>query len=85
MDNNIGKEIYKEKIKLYKKMFEENKNSSQVNFLGDVDFWAKLATIHSLKNIPKRTFIHDAVKEKALREFGEWFDIIEDEEKKRDI
>lgn len=85
MNNSIGKEIFKDKIKYFQDKFEKNKNSSQVNFLGDVNFWAMLDTINSIENTPKRTFIHDAVKEKALKEFPEWFNIMEDEEKERDI
>lgn len=74
MGNDLRKDIFEDKRITYKALFTKNKSKSQVNFLGDSDFWAVIATYKFMEGITQKDFIQKAVYEKAKREYPEYFE-----------
>lgn len=76
MENNkiLGNQIFKEKQNTYKSLFVENKSKSQVNFLGDADFWAVVATYKFMTGITQKDLIQKAVYEMAKKEYPNFFE-----------
>lgn len=78
----MGNEIYKNKLKIYKEKFKKNKSSSQINFLGDAEFWSVLSTYKTLNDETQKSLIQRAVYKLVTEEMPHWFEDLKIEEPK---